>query len=74
MRDVDDGDAVRGEVADDTEEVVDLVGVEGGGRFVHDDEAYVVGECPRHGDDLLLGGRQLTDEARRIDLRMAESA
>lgn len=73
VRDVDDGDALRGQVADDTEEVVDLVGVQGRGRFVHDDQAYVVGERPCHGDDLLLGGGQVTDEPRGIDLRVTKS-
>ena len=63
VRDVDDGDAVGGEVADDPEEVVDLVGVEGGGRLVHHDQPYVVGERPGHGDDLLLGGGEVADRA-----------
>jgi hypothetical protein len=73
VRDVDDGDPGGGEVADDAEEVVDLVRVEGGGRLVHHDEPYVVGERPGHGHDLLLCRRQFPDEPGRIDLGMPES-
>ncbi len=74
MRDVDDGDAVGGQLGDDPEEVVDLVRVEGGGRLVHHDEAYVVGERPGHGDDLLLGRGEFTDRAGGVDLRVAEAS
>ncbi len=73
MRDVDDGHTVGGQSVDDAEEVVDLVGVEGGGRLVHHDEPYVVGEGPGHGDDLLVGGGEVTDRAGRVDLRVSEA-
>ena len=56
VRDVDDGDALGGQVADDPEEVLHLLLVEGGGGLVHDDQPGVVGERPRHADDLLAGG------------------
>ena len=57
---------------DDPEEVVDLVVVEDGGRLVHDDQPGVVGQRPGHADDLLAGGRQSPDLARRRDLGVAE--
>ena len=72
VRDVDDGDAVRGQVADDPEEVVDLVVVEHRRRLVHDDQPGVVRERPGHADDLLAGGGQPADLAARRDLAVAQ--
>lgn len=72
MGDVHDGDPVGGQGGDGTEQVVDLVRVEGGGRLVHHDQPYVVGERARHGDDLLLGGGEGADAAARVDLGVAE--
>ena len=53
--DVDDGDALGGEVADDPEEVVDLALVEHGGRLVEDEQPGVMRQGARHADDLLRG-------------------
>jgi hypothetical protein len=61
--DVDDRDALGGEVADDGEQLVDLAGVEHRGRLVHDDEARVVRQGARHADDLLAGRGQAPDLA-----------
>src|SRR5690606_8767292 len=71
--DVDDGDSLGGESGDDPEEVVDLVGVQGGGRFVHHDEPYVVGQRPRHGHDLLLCGGEFAHQAGGVDLRVPQA-
>lgn len=73
MRDVDDGHPGGGEALDDAEEVVDLVGVEGGGGLVHHDEPDVVRERPRHGDDLLLCGGEVADVPGGVDLRVPEA-
>ena len=70
---VDDGDTVGGQIAHDPEEVVDLFGVERRRGLVHHDQPHLVGERAGHRDDLLLGGGQFTDEARRIDLRVPET-
>ena len=72
VRDVDDGDALGGEVADDAEQVVDLALVEHGGRLVQDEQPGVVGEGARHADDLLRGGREPADRAGRLDLGVPE--
>ena len=61
--DVDDGDALGGEVADDAEQVLDLLLVEHRRRLVHDDEPGVVGQRAGHADDLLARGRQRADLA-----------
>ena len=53
VRDVDDGDALVGELGDDAEEVVDLFGVEHRRRLVHHDQLGLVGQRPGHRDDLL---------------------
>ena len=58
VRDVDDGHALGGEVADDVEEPLHLAAVEHGGRLVHDDEPHVVRERAGHADDLLAGGAE----------------
>jgi hypothetical protein len=72
--DVDDRDAVVGEVLDDAEQVVHLVGRECRSRLVHDDQPGVVGQSACHGHQLLAGGRQQPDLAARRDLRVAEAA
>ena len=52
--------------------LLDLVGVEHGGRLVHDDQPGVVGQRPRHADDLLARRRQRADLAAGRDLGVAE--
>ncbi len=72
MGDVHDGDALRRERADHAEEVLHLAGVEHGGRLVHDDDARVVGQRPRHGHDLLARGGEAADLVVGRDLGVAE--
>ncbi len=74
VRDVDDRDAGRGELADHAEQVVDLVGVEHRGRLVHHDQPRVPGQRPRHAHDLLARRRQPAQLAARRDLGVAEPA
>ncbi len=71
--DVDDGDALRGEVADHPEERLHLLLVERGRRLVHHDQLGVVAEGPGHGDDLLAGGGEGADLAVHPDLAVPEA-
>ena len=68
MRDVDDGDAGGGQLADHPEQVVDLVGVQHRRRLVHHDQPRVPRQRPRHADDLLARRRQPAQLAPRRDL------
>ena len=70
MRDVDDGDAARLEVGDDTEEDFDLGGAQGRGRLVHDQDAGVLRHRLGDLDELLLADAQLLDRRARIDARL----
>ena len=70
--DVDDGDVLGGEVADDAEEALDLLVVQHGRGLVHDDQLRVLRERPRHADHLLLRRRQGTDLGGGPDLGVAE--
>ena len=67
VRDVDDGDAVRLEIADDAEQDFHLRRAEGGGRFVHDQDVDIGGEGFRDLNDLLLANAQVVGERRRFD-------
>ena len=69
MRNVDDADPVRLQVADDPEEPVDLLVAERGRRLVHDQDAGVGPQGPRDLDQLLLGHRQRADLGFRVDRR-----
>lgn len=53
VRDEEDRDAACGELADDAEELCDLVEVEARGRFVEDDDTCVDRDRPRDRDELL---------------------
>ena len=64
----------RGQLADDAEQVGDLVVGEHRARLVHDDQPRVVGQRPRHADHLLAGGGQRADHPGRRDLGVAEAA
>jgi hypothetical protein len=70
--DVDDGDAAGGEVADDGEEVVDLLAVQDRGGLVHDDQPGVLGQRAGHADHLLRRGRQRPDLGGGPDLGVPE--
>ena len=74
VRDVDDRDPRRGQLADHAEEVVDLVGVQHRRRLVHDDQPRVARQRPRHADDLLARRRQPAQLAARRDLGVAQPA
>ena len=52
---------------------LDLLRVEDRGRLVHDDQPGVVGQRPRHADDLLAGGGQAADLGGGRDLGVAEA-
>src|SRR5450830_591890 len=68
VRDVDDADTLRLQIADDAKQFVDLCVIERGGRLVHDQDARV--ERQRLGDfhHLLLGDGQLADLDARVKL------
>jgi hypothetical protein len=70
--DVEHRDAGRGELPHDAEEVGDLLGVQDGGRLVHDDQPGVVRQGARHADDLLAGGRQPAHLPVRGDVTVPE--
>ncbi len=70
--DVHHRDALGGQVTDHPEEGLDLLLVERGRRLVHHDQPGVVGERPRHADDLLARGGQRADLAVGADLRVTE--
>jgi hypothetical protein len=70
--DVDDGDALGGEVADHPEEPFDLLVVQHGRRLVHDDQPGVLGQRPGHAHHLLGGRGQLPDLDGGADLRVAQ--
>ena len=53
VRDVDDRDALRGQVADDPEQVGHLVVGQHRARLVHDEQPGVLGQRPGHAHDLL---------------------
>ena len=72
VRDVDDGDALRGQLADDPEQVGHLVVGEHRARLVHDDQPGLVRQRPGHADDLLAGGGQRPHQPARRDLAVAE--
>ena len=62
VRDIDDGDAMRLEIADDAEQDFHLRGAERGGRFVHDQDVDIGGEGFRDLDDLLLANAKIVGE------------
>src|SRR5690606_41030893 len=65
--DVDDRDAVSGQLVDHLEQHLDIGGAERGGGLVHDQDAGVGGECPRDLDDLLLPQPQVTHDGLGCD-------
>ena len=67
VRDIDDGDAVRPEIADNAEQDFHFRGAEGGGRFIHDQDVDIGGEGFRDLDDLLLANAEIVGERRRFD-------
>jgi hypothetical protein len=73
VRDVDDGDVVRREVADDPEETLDLLVVQDGGRLVHDDQLGVLRQRTGDAHHLLRGGGERADLGGGADLRVAEA-
>ena len=64
VRDVDDRDAVGGQLAHDPEQHLDLGRAERGRRLVHDQHARVLRERTGDLDDLLLAEPQLADVVR----------
>ena len=54
--------------ADDAEQVVDLVGRQGGGRLVHDDDLRLVRQSARDLDEVLLGDGQALQRHFRRDV------
>ena len=73
VRDVDDRDALRGQLPDDPEQVAHLVVGEHRARLVHDDQPGLVGERPGHADDLLAGRRQRAGPSGRAGSRRARA-
>jgi hypothetical protein len=71
--DVDDGDVVGGEVADDREQPLDLLAVQDGRRLVHDDQLRVLGERAGDADHLLRGRRQGADLGGGPDVGVAQT-
>ena len=73
MGDVDDADAVGRELADDTEQDLDLAVVEDRGRLVHDQQLHVARERAADRDHLLRGGTQVAHEHVRADVAVVEA-
>ena len=69
VRDVDDPHALPLQLADDPEQLLDLLVAERGGGLVHDEDARVGPERPGDLDELLLGHRQPADVGLRVDRR-----
>jgi hypothetical protein len=61
VRDIDDGDAATGEVANDLEQHAHLGRAQRRGRLVHDEDAGVHRQSARDLDDLLLAEPQVLD-------------
>jgi hypothetical protein len=58
LRDVDHRDPGCCELANYPEQVFDLLRIEHSRRLIHDDQFDVMGESPRHADDLFARGRE----------------
>ena len=67
VRDIDDGYAVRLEIADNAEQDFHFRGAEGGRRFVHDQDVDIGGERFRDLDDLLLANAKIVGELIGVD-------
>ena len=67
VRDIDDGDALRLEIADDAEQDFHLRGAERGRRLVHDQDIDLGGEGFGDLDDLLLANAKVVGESRGVD-------
>ena len=74
MGDVDDGHTVGGQVTDDPEQVGDTTLVEHRRRLVQDQQPGLVGQGPRHADDLLRRRCEAADRPAGRDVGMAEPA
>ena len=68
VRDVDDRDTGRGQLADEREEHLDLAAAQRGGGLVHDEHPRFAGERARDLDHLLLSEAELVDEGARIEV------
>jgi len=68
--DIDDADAMRLQLPNDTKEVLDLDVVQRRGGLVHDEHARIERERLRNLDHLLLGHRELAHRRARIELQM----
>ncbi len=66
MADEHDRDGPALQLEREREESIDLVPRERGGRFVHDDEARVVGDGAADRDELALGDREVAQAGRRV--------
>ena len=67
MRDIDDGDAARLQIADDAKQHFDFGRAQGGGRLVEDQDARVLRHRLGDFDKLLLPDAQILDKRARID-------
>src|SRR6516165_7621099 len=70
VRDVDDGDPARPQVADQMEEVDYFLGRKARGRLVEYDDARLVVDSARNLDHLLLGGAEQCHWCRRVDMEI----
>ena len=68
MRDIDDADPPRRQVADHLEQHLDLAGRQRAGRFVHDQDAAVHRQGAGDFHDLLLAQAQFLDRGQGIDI------
>ncbi len=69
MRDVDDADATRGDLAHDAKKPFDLRRGERRGRLVHDQDPRRVGQRLGDGDHLPTADRKLADQLVDVDVR-----
>ena len=68
MRDVDDADAARGDLAHDLEQPFDFGRGQRRGRLVHDEDARGIGQRLGDGDDLAPADRQFADRLIDVDV------
>ena len=70
VADVDDGDAARGEPADEREQPIDVGALKAARRLVHQEHARIAGERAADLDDLPRGEREIAQSLVRVNLRM----
>ncbi len=68
MGDINDGDALAGEIADHLKQHPDFGGAQSRGRFIHDQDLRIYRQRPGNLHNLLLAETQVLDRRQRIDI------